>query len=598
MAAMRRLLRRAMARAATWIAIAVVLGCSAGDDRVDPSDLELRDLLGISPAVASSWDGAQRAAARRVLVAGLRATAEPARAAAEPRGASGGDGASAAGLEQRVAIWLAAIDAARVVDGAGALGVVRVPIASQRAVVIPRTAPITARTVDGSPPPSPVLATQLWVTEQWDAARNRRDLLGPGLSVLAAVAADAGHDAGPVIVVPWPRLAAIAAYIEVAAAPPRLAVNPVLLAALEPDPDDPSAAVATAPSSSLASAPPEYRTPGRAADRSPGPSLAPAAGNPYSFYGSVAECAFAQRTRCEACVPGATCTAVTDASDGNAECAMLDEDSGRGYFLLCINLALAITSVERCTGHAAPACPRDPGAASSLTTLDSNAGFLADPDCAGPLDSCLASIYGAPDEPFPGADGGDPAPADPPRSTTVSCGNACSSNNNNCEASPSCDCSGPSCNNSLSCDSECSSSNDQSGCAGNGDACSGGDGGGGCSSDDGSSSNDCGGSGSGGGGSCGSGGCNNDSCGGSNSCGGSCNDGGSSGGKCSVASSAPSGGPGAALAMSVAWGCLPVPLAVLLRRRARRRGARSSTAPDDSGDAGRAASAAAGEDAP
>ena len=597
---MRRLLRRAMARAATWIAIAVVLGCSAGDDRVDPSDLELRDLLGISPAVASSWDGAQRAAARRVLVAGLRATAEPARAAAEPRGASGGDGASAAGLEQRVAIWLAAIDAARVVDGAGALGVVRVPIASQRAVVIPRTAPITARTVDGSPPPSPVLATQLWVTEQWDAARIRGDLLGPGLSVLAAVAADAGHDAGPVIVVPWPRLAAIAAYIEVVAGPPRLAVNPVLLAALEPEPDEPAAA---APSSNLWSGPPEHRAPRRAADRSPDQALGPAGGNPYSFYGSVAECAFAQRTRCEACLAGATCTAVTDASDGNAECTMLDEDSGRGYFLLCINLSLAITSVERCTGRAAPACPRDPGAASSLTTLESNAVFLADPACAGPLDSCLASIYGAPDEPFPGVDGGDPAPAEPPRSTTVSCGNACSSNNNNCEASPSCDCSGPSCNNSLSCDSECSSSNDQSGCAGNGDACSSSDTGGGCGSGDGSSSNGCGGGdGSGDGGSCGSGGgCNSDSCGSNDSCGGgSCNDScsGSGSSKCSVASSAPGGGPGVALAMSVVWGCLPVPLAVLIRRRARRRTATSSTTANVTGDAGRAAAAATGEDAP
>jgi hypothetical protein len=48
----------------------------------------------------------------------------------------------------------------------------------------------------------------------------------------------------------------------------------------------------------------------------------------------------------------------------------------------------------------------------------------------------------------------------------------------------------------------------------------------------------------------------------------------------------------------VVWGCLPVPLAVLIRRRARRRTATSSTPANGTGDAGRAATAATGEDAP
>ncbi|HEX3758900.1 MAG TPA: hypothetical protein VHW23_09350, partial [Kofleriaceae bacterium] len=51
----------------------MLAACSAGNNSVDPGDLELRDLLGISPEVATAWDGTQRSAARRVLAGGLRA---------------------------------------------------------------------------------------------------------------------------------------------------------------------------------------------------------------------------------------------------------------------------------------------------------------------------------------------------------------------------------------------------------------------------------------------------------------------------------------------------------------------------------------------
>jgi hypothetical protein len=84
-----------MRRPSWWgtICIAITLAaCSAGDNRVDPEDLELRDLLGISPEVATAWDAAQRAAARRVLVAGFRATDGPAQLAAGP---------GTAGIEER-----------------------------------------------------------------------------------------------------------------------------------------------------------------------------------------------------------------------------------------------------------------------------------------------------------------------------------------------------------------------------------------------------------------------------------------------------------------------------------------------------------------
>src|SRR5678815_3160662 len=52
---------------------AITAGACAGDGTVDPGDLELRDLLGISPEIASAWNADQRAAARRVLIAGLSA---------------------------------------------------------------------------------------------------------------------------------------------------------------------------------------------------------------------------------------------------------------------------------------------------------------------------------------------------------------------------------------------------------------------------------------------------------------------------------------------------------------------------------------------
>jgi hypothetical protein len=153
-----------------------------------------------------------------------------------------------------------------------------------------------------------------------------------------------------VIVVPAPRLAVIAAYIRPdGAAEPHLAVNPVLLAALEPaanelamttamdrwsNPSDPSGPASGARGARQAVA---------------GPTPMATGGNPYSFYGSFEECAAAQRARCDACLPGSSCTPITNASDGNTECTMLGANSGRGYFLLCINLALAITSVDRCS---------------------------------------------------------------------------------------------------------------------------------------------------------------------------------------------------------------------------------------------------------
>ncbi|HEY0986923.1 MAG TPA: hypothetical protein VGD80_07720, partial [Kofleriaceae bacterium] len=626
---------------------AITAGACADDGTVDPGDLELRDLLGISPEIASSWNADQRAAARRVLVARLSAddastrttvdvtslaatgrdgtardatarnatarnatardaavrdatardatardaTARDAMArdamarAAMARDATARDAtardamacdamardATARDVDDQIASLLETEDARRGGEGAEPFGLVRIAFGPGDVAFTPRSAAPTATAIDRArdlatardPATARIATTELWLASQWDHSRPWGRLPGRGLDVLSTLAGDAGHPGGPIVVVPGPRLAAIAAYVEPRGdlREPRLAINPVLLAALEPDPEE------TALAAGLdRSAPPQPIH-----DRSARPPLtdttaiASTGGNPYSFYGSVGECAFAQRTRCASCLAGSTCTPITDAPDGDTECGALGDNSGRGYFLLCINLSLAITSVDRCTADAAPSCARDPGAADSLVTLEANADFLADPACAGALDACLAKIYGAPDDPFPGVDGGEPPPG-PPRSTSVSCGNGCDSSNNNCTASPSCDCTGPSCNNSLSCDSACSSSNDQRGCGGNCNACTssggGSSGNSGCGSSSSSSSDGCSSSSDGNSDSCGSG----NSCGscgssssGSSSCGGgsSCSSGGGS--KCSVTASDP--GPGIGVAMSLLWAILPVPVA-------------------------------------
>jgi hypothetical protein len=442
--------------------------CGTGDTKVDPGDLELRDLLGVSPDVAASWDSDQRESARHVLLDHLDDNVNGnvnVNDAARPLTLELVDAPT---REQQLARSLAKLDARRFADGDGALGLVVVDDTRLRELRAPSIRNHTAVDLD------------MQLSEKWGT-------LDPNAkAVLAELAIDAGYHDGALVVSPEPRLAVIAAY-----SPGHLVVNPVLLAAFDPD---------------LIELP---RTESTATSPSKSPSFdrktTAAAGNPYSFYGSINECAYAQRLRCESCLPNNNCSAVTT-SDGNTECTTLAADDGRGYFLLCINLSLAISSVDDCTADKAPGCSRVTDAASDLNRLDANATFITDPTCATGLDSCLARIYGPPSDPFPGiVDGGaSPPPSTPPRDTEVSCGDSCDDNNNNCVASPRCDCSGPSCNNSLSCDSACSNSNSQSGCGGGCESCddndtsSGGGGGGGCGGDDSSSSSSGGSSGCGG----------------------------------------------------------------------------------------------------
>jgi hypothetical protein len=520
----------------------VVAGCGTGETRVDPGDLQLRDLLGVAPEVAARWDAGQREAARHVLADALHAQVAPTEV-------------TGAGIADR----LAALDERRAAADEDALGLV--VLDGAQAVPTPTDLADTARTL------------QLVLDDGW-----RAQPIGPerGVAVLATFGGDAGHAGGPLVVVPAPRLAAIAGYEH-----GTLVVNPIVVAALEPVAAGTVAEVARAGSQLTHPQHPSVGGVETAANSS--------IGNPYSFYGSIAECAASQRSRCEACLPAGDCVPVTNTSDGNAECTMLGANAGRGYFLICINAALAISGVDACAAKKASGCARNTDAAASLSDLEANADFLDDATCSSGLDTCLADLYGAPSGSYPGPGTDAGTSSEPPRSTNVNCGDACSDNNANCDASPNCNCSGPSCGNSLSCDSTCASSNNQNGCGGSCDSCSsssssgGGGGGGGCSSS--SSSGGGGGGGcssssssSGGSSSCGSCGSSSSSSGGSSSCG-SCGSSSSSsssgssgcgsGGKCSVARGEPNAA--FALILSVMWGVLPVPFAARARKRARKR---------------------------
>src|SRR5262245_31639151 len=93
-----------------------VAGCGAADNRVDPGDLGLRDLLGIAPHVAAAWDDGQRAAARQVLGDALDGSAA---AALDERPLASGRNRA-----ERIARTLAVADGDRAGDGAAPLPLV------------------------------------------------------------------------------------------------------------------------------------------------------------------------------------------------------------------------------------------------------------------------------------------------------------------------------------------------------------------------------------------------------------------------------------------------------------------------------------------
>jgi hypothetical protein len=459
------------------VLLCCVLGACAGDNRLDPSQLELRDVLGIAPETAMTWDRDQRASARHVIDAAMHETAVAIHAPL------GGD--------RNVPGALAAADADREDHHQPALGVVALALqpAELQATVHPST--LAARA-------TPAIELEL---SGWSEHPGWASLPARGLDVLAKIASDAGHREGPIIAIPAAQLPVIAAYLP--GTPAHLLVNPVVLASLEP-----VTGVAAAPIA-IADDP---------------------VGNPYTFYSSVAECAAAQQARCDACVPNHSCAPITEHGDGTAQCQQLAADDGRGYSLVCINFALAIDSVASCAAATAPSCPIDRNAELSLTT---NADFLDRTECAGPLDRCLAEHSGAT----------TPAPTPTP-DNSLDCSDSA------CAASPNCDdagCDGGSCDDTG--DDGCSDDSGDSSCdSGDGGDC-GGDSGGDCGGDSG-------------------GGCSGDS-------GGDCA--GDSGGDCSGGGGDDCNAGGHRRRdrrephHGYLWACLPLPFAVIARRRAARR---------------------------
>jgi hypothetical protein len=594
-------------RALPLLLTLTLAACAGGG--VDPGDLDARDLLGIAPRVAARWDADERASARAVLIDSA--------AAGEPEAIEIDRAVTGSGDAWAIAA-LTTVDRQRGEPAILARGHQSTPIV------------VDVVTLDLPPPPQPSSAL---IAEGWEQAEREgwdHLLTGRG-GALAAIAAELGHPTGaPLPVRPAPRAPFAAAYITDVDGASALLVNPVLLAALDSTGEPPltrAAAVAAVPL--LPAAPPSppahpERRAGAAGPESRG-GLPAITGNPYSFFGSAAECASAEQLRCDACLPSATCDIESrDATDGNAECTQLAANAGEGYYLFCVNLALAIATVSDCTAGRVPACPQVTSAGNQLAALDANRNFLDDAACRDGLDACLAEIYGEPtgDYPLPGVDAGvDPPP--PPRDITPGCGG----NDSSCDFSPQCDlgCSGegeggncddscdPACSGGASC-GDCDSSSGGgsgggSGCdvscgegGGGGEssqgcdtACGGGDnmdqgcgscgsdegggdgdgdGCGSCGGDDGSSGGDGDGCGSCGGDSSGEGdGCSAGSCGGSgdssssgSGCGGS---GGGSSSGCNV------GGRSSRARMSIGitigWALFPLLVLGVLRRRERRK---------------------------
>jgi hypothetical protein len=563
-----------------------VFGCGAADSSVDPGDLALRDLLGISPEVAAGWDAGERARARAIIA---RASERAGDAPAEPVRLG-------PGTDERAAIIasMSAVDEQRRARGRDPVVVAWVLVEQQQVEVLPvageRVHAAMASAGGAGTAERSALVLDGWeqaTAAGWDELAQRQ----PGL--LWSLARQAGHrdEPAPLPVIPAPQEPFVAIYVD-AGARSFLAVNPVLLAAQEPGtddgegiafarPDGPGRAPGPrAPVAVPVAAPVSGGAPGDAAPAGATAAVA-ASGNPYSFYGSINECAAFQRQRCQACAADPSCEAVTrDAGSVAAECEALSADGERGHYLLCINLALAMATVADCVDDHAQ-CPQVSDAGNQLSALTFNSVFLDDATCAGALDRCLAEIFGEPAEEFPGP--GSPDPPPPPRETNLSCGDSSA----NCEFSPSCDssCSVGSCDNAVSCGGCEGASCD--GCESCESCNTGGGGGGGGGS---SGCDDGGGSGEGGSSACDGSGCEGGGCDGGGcdgGCeGGGCDGGGCEGGTCSGGSDGCSSscnvsrrqGSGQT-ALALLWVLAPCVFLEYRRRRERRRPARQEGAP-------------------
>ncbi len=445
-------------------ALIALAGCGAGVERVDPADLELRDLLGVTPRVAAAWSDDQREAARRVLADGLVERAPETLALATPMAA----------IEAPQLIGaLAVVDGRLLERERDALGLVVVEQgaddAEGRAIDAPRAhaallGEVTATTVVLE------LDPRAWPCPADEAC---------DFAILAALAADAAPGVPRLRVAPVAELTVIAALAAGDDGTPTLMVNPIVTAV--------GAHAATGATGAGGFAPGFV-----AAAPRPAVQVVPLVTSTWIYDPSVSACASTVQGDCDACLAGGICEPIWSGVSGADACSMLQAQPGQNYSLLCVNLAVSLGEIGACLTRTAPSCAFDTGAILDPARLRANVAFLDDAPCRAALDACLDEAFGVDDEGGCGCDG---------------CG---------CDG---CDCGGcdDGCNDSVQPD--CNSSNTPN------DGCGGGGGG-----------NDCGGG----------------------------------GGSCAVAG-APARRPVGSGALGMIVVMLPVPAALLARRRSRRR---------------------------
>ena len=407
----------------------LIAACGAADERVDPGDLALRDLLGVQPKVVAGWDEAQRAAAREVLAGGLAAREAVALAA------------PLADDEAALVRALAASDA--VLDDAGddARGLVVVTAARRELAVIDSP---TATALLVAEPADPAVSLDL-DPRAWTCPEPPCDL-----AVLAALAVDAAPGAPLVRVRPVAQLATIAAMTAGDDGVPILLVNPVVTA------------VGVEAAGGAIGAGAVGATMARTAPALPPPPLTRGA---WTYGATRSACATTVASDCATCLGGGLCEPVWGSVSGMEACTMLEADPGRNYDLVCINLAVSLADIRACVQGRAPSCAIDDNAIDLPAELANNANFLDDATCAAALEACLSELYGT----GGGSDGcGACDGCDCGGCDDNSGNNGCNSNDqnmdNNCNG-----CNGGGCNDS------------GGGCNGGGGGCNGGGGNGSCS---------------------------------------------------------------------------------------------------------------------
>ena len=195
-----------------------------------------------------------------------------------------------------------------------------------------------------------------------------------------------------------------------------LVVNPVLIAASIPSP----AAIAPVDDRRAGRGPcleSDASSTDTGATKQATPASSQNAGNPYSFYGSVGECAFAHKSAMRERLVGGQLRAVAARPTATPSARQL----GARPMAAVTSSSASTCARDRDVSSAAPptTCPaaRDTSTRRTISARSRRTPTSSTTPPAAPrLDFCLANIYGAPDGQFPRVvDGGVTPPPRPPR---------------------------------------------------------------------------------------------------------------------------------------------------------------------------------------